>query len=76
MIIAFDSWFTKHLAHVPLQPVSGLAIWGLSDSDSSYPYCGYIQVELALPKKMASCLRHCLSHCSDNIPILVGTNVH
>nr|XP_054604917.1 paraneoplastic antigen Ma1 homolog [Nothobranchius furzeri] len=41
--IVFDSWYTEHLSHVPLNPVSGLAIWGLSESESSYPYKGYIE---------------------------------
>lgn len=81
--IIFDSWYTKHLTHIPLHPVSGLAISGLSDSNDSYPYQGYIQVELKLPENVA-CDRKSITvlalvcpdpRCSDNIPILVGTNM-
>ena len=81
--IIFDSWYAKHLSHVPLQPVSGLDIWGLSESESSYPYRGYIQVELELPEKTPGKAESvpvfalvCPDlRCSDNIPVLVGTNV-
>ena len=82
--IIFDSWYAKHLSHVPLHPVSGLSIWGLSDSESSYPYRGYIQVELELPEKATSRTKSVPilalvcpdTRCSDNVPLLVGTNVH
>lgn len=81
--IIFDSWYTKYLLHVPLQPVSGLNIWGLSESESSYPYRGYVQVELEIPEKTPGQVKSvpvlalvCPDpRCSDNIPILVGTNV-
>ncbi|XP_067251708.1 uncharacterized protein [Chanodichthys erythropterus] len=45
--IVFESWYQQYLSHVPLMPLSDLAIWGLSDS--TYPYKGYIAVELAFP---------------------------
>lgn len=45
--IVFENWYQQHLSHVPLMPLSDLAIWGLSDS--TYPYRGYISVELAFP---------------------------
>ncbi|KAL6459408.1 hypothetical protein MHYP_G00328800 [Metynnis hypsauchen] len=81
--IIFDSWYNRHLTHLPLHPLSGLAIWGLSGSDDSYPYRGYIQVELKLPKNMA-CSTEPITvlalvcpdpRCSDSTPVLVGTNV-
>ncbi|KAL6478149.1 hypothetical protein MHYP_G00139840 [Metynnis hypsauchen] len=73
-----------HLAHIPLHPLSGLAIWGLSGSDESYPYRGYIQVEVEFPKNVSStpgpmavlALVCPDPRCSDAVPILVGTNVH
>lgn len=41
--IVFDSWYSKYLPEVPLQPLDGLSIWGLSSS--SYPYKGYIVID-------------------------------
>lgn len=82
--IIFDSWYAEHLSHIPLNPVTGLAIWGLSESESSYPYKGYIQVELELPKKSKSKKVKSVPvlalvcpdpRCSDTIPVLIGTNV-
>lgn len=49
--IVFDSWYTEHLFHVPLRPISGLNLWGLIEEDSSYPYWSYIQIALELPEK-------------------------
>ncbi|KAL6463768.1 hypothetical protein MHYP_G00281590 [Metynnis hypsauchen] len=84
--IVFESWYlaSKHLAHIPLHPLSGLAIWGLSGSDESYPYRGYIQVEVELPKNVSSTPGPIVvlalvcpdPRCSDAVPILMGTNVH
>lgn len=82
--IIFDSWYTKHLSHIQLNSVTGLAIWGLSESESSYPYKGYIQIELELPKKSKSHKVQSVSvlalvcpdpRCSETIPVLIGTNV-
>ncbi|XP_049321873.1 uncharacterized protein LOC125782292 [Astyanax mexicanus] len=82
--IVFESWYSQHLAHKPLHPLSGLFIWGLSGSDDSYPYRGYIQVDLELPKNMSS-IKGPITvlalvcpdpRCSDSVPILLGTNVH
>ena len=36
LIITFEDWYQKNVCDLPIHPVSGLAIWGLSDS--SYPY--------------------------------------
>ncbi|RVE74756.1 hypothetical protein OJAV_G00024780 [Oryzias javanicus] len=82
--IIFDSWYTKHLSDIPLNPVTGLAIWGLSESESSYPYKGYIQVDLELPKKVKFQKINSVPvlalvcpdpRCSETIPVLIGTNV-
>lgn len=48
--IIFEKWYEKHLSNVPIQPVSGLAIWGLSDT--SYPYLGYVVVDMQFPKEL------------------------
>lgn len=82
--IIFDSWYAEHLSHIQLNSVTGLAIWGLSESESSYPYKGYIQVELELPQ-MSKCYKVksvpvlalvCpYPRCSESIPVLIGTNV-
>lgn len=45
--IVFESWYQQYLSHVPLMLLSDLVIWGLSDS--TYPYKGYIVVELTFP---------------------------
>ncbi|KAK7906968.1 hypothetical protein WMY93_015580 [Mugilogobius chulae] len=84
--IIFDSWYAQHLSDIPLNPVTGLAIWGLSESESSYPYKGYIQIELELPQKSKSRSKKVKSvpvlalvcpdpRCSETIPVLIGTNV-
>ncbi|KAI3370897.1 hypothetical protein L3Q82_007406 [Scortum barcoo] len=38
--IIFESWYHTYLPDVPIHPVSGLALWGLSESEISYPYRG------------------------------------
>lgn len=49
--IIFEGWYEKHLSHIPIQPISRLAIWGLADSD--YPYRGYVVVEMKFPEEMS-----------------------
>ncbi|XP_061127111.1 uncharacterized protein LOC133147011 [Syngnathus typhle] len=82
--IIFDSWYSENLSHIPLNPVTGLSIWGLSDSKDSYPYKGYVQVELELPDKSKWNKAKAVSvlalvcpdpRCSETIPVLIGTNV-
>lgn len=48
--IIFEDWYNKHLNNVPIQPVSGLVIWGLSDT--SYPYKGYVLVNMEFPAEV------------------------
>ncbi len=45
--IVFESWYSKNLSDVPIHPLTGLSIWGLSSS--SYPYKGYIVVDVTFP---------------------------
>lgn len=47
--IIFEKWYRKYLPEVPIHPVSGLAVWGLSDS--SYPYIGYVVVNIEFLEK-------------------------
>ncbi|XP_055011546.1 paraneoplastic antigen Ma1 homolog [Boleophthalmus pectinirostris] len=47
--IIFESWYRKYLPSTPIYPVTKLDIWGLSDS--SYPYLGYVIVDMEFPKK-------------------------
>ena len=82
--IIFHSWYAEHLSHIPLNPVTGLAIWGLSESESSYPYKGYIQVDLELPRQSKIHTVKSIpvlalvcpdQRCSEPFPVLIGTNV-
>lgn len=50
--IVFDTWYTNNLSDVPIQPVAGLPIWGLSSS--SYPYKGYIVIDIEFPASNTS----------------------
>ena len=43
-------WYKQHLSDVPIDPVSGLAIWGLSET--SYPYLGYVVVDVEFPESV------------------------
>lgn len=78
--IIFEKWYQEHLSHIPIQPVSGLAIWGLSDE--SYPYQGYIVVDVQFPKELTGTLET-LSvlalvcpgpNTPDQTPVILGTN--
>lgn len=78
--IIFETWYQKHLTDVPIQPVSGLSVWGLSES--SYPYLGYIIVEMQFPKrlmKVPESITVLALVCPgpktpDQTPIIIGTN--
>ncbi|XP_068451557.1 uncharacterized protein [Clinocottus analis] len=78
--IIFESWYNEHLLDVPIQPVSGLGLWGLSDTD--YPYKGYVVVEMEFPEKMtgvkgpiAVLALICPEPKNYNqTPVIVGTN--
>ncbi|XP_065144068.1 uncharacterized protein [Paramisgurnus dabryanus] len=79
--IIFESWHSKYLSNVPIQPVTGLVIWGLIEA--SYPYKGYIVVELEFSEKLG--VSGSLSvlalvcpepHSPDHVPIIIGTNAN
>ena len=48
--IIFEAWYEKYLSCVPIQQVSGLAIWALRDT--SYPYKGYVVVDMQFPREL------------------------
>ncbi|XP_037833479.1 uncharacterized protein LOC119617377 [Kryptolebias marmoratus] len=80
--IIFQEFYEKHLSDIPIQPVSGLAIWGLSDT--SYPYSGYIVVDMQFPKELTG-KSETLSvlalicpgpNTPDQVPVILGTNAN
>lgn len=80
--IIFEEWYKLHLSNVHIHPVSGLAIWGLSDT--SYPYLGYVVVDLEFPESVTGS-KESLSvlalicpgpRTPDQIPVILGTNAN
>ncbi|XP_049329329.1 uncharacterized protein LOC111193656 [Astyanax mexicanus] len=80
--IIFEEWHQKHLIDVPIQPVSGLAVWGLSES--SYPYKGYVVVNVQFPKELVG-VQETISvlalvcpgpRSPDQTPVILGTNAN
>lgn len=80
--IIFEPWYQKHLSDIPIQPVSGLSLWGLSESGVSYPYRGYVVVDLEYPAEVLGTSQTvtvlaliCPSpRTSDEASVVVGTN--
>lgn len=80
--IIFEQWYLEHLSEIPIQPVSGLALWGLSESDVSYPYRGYVVIDLEYPEEVVGSSQIvtvlaliCPSiKSADQSPIILGTN--
>uniref|UniRef100_A0A3B1IUI3 Gypsy retrotransposon integrase-like protein 1 n=3 Tax=Astyanax mexicanus TaxID=7994 RepID=A0A3B1IUI3_ASTMX len=75
--IIFENWYNKYLSHVPIQPISSLAIWGLSDT--SYPYKGYVGVSVEFPDDGGEATPILALVCPDpqgpdQVPIIIGTN--
>lgn len=77
--IIFESWYKAHLSHLPLLPLSSLALWGLSDSN--YPYKGYVAVEVKFPGDgVQADPRTILALVCpdpsgpDQAPVIIGTN--
>ncbi|XP_073318838.1 retrovirus-related Pol polyprotein from transposon 412 [Pagrus major] len=78
--IIFESWYSQFLSHVPILPLTNLAIWGLSNDN--YPYKGYVAVELELPIKSKEVDEEvsvlaliCPDPPSpDSVPVIIGTN--
>lgn len=79
--IIFESWYKKYLSSVPVQPVTGLDLWGLSESNVSYPYRGYVVVDFEYPAEVTGTSHTvtvlaliCPSPKEEKIPVIVGTN--
>ncbi|KAL2093139.1 hypothetical protein ACEWY4_010451 [Coilia grayii] len=80
--IIFENWYKKYLSEVSIHPITGLAIWGLSSS--SYPYHGYIVVDVEFPAALTgvcetlSVLALVCPEPSgpDHIPVIIGTNAN
>ncbi|KAK0138739.1 hypothetical protein N1851_024723 [Merluccius polli] len=80
--IIFESWYQTYLSDVPIRPVSGLALWGLSESEGSYPYRGYVVVDVEYPAKVAGADQTVTilalicpqPRTADQTPVIVGTN--
>lgn len=78
--ILFEGWYEKHLSHVPIHPISQLAIWGLADSE--YPYRGYVVTEMEFPEDMSGvkgpvtvlALICPEPQHAQQVPVIVGTN--
>jgi len=47
VIIVFESWYSQNLFNVPIHPLAGLSICGLSTSN--YPYKGCIVIDVSFP---------------------------
>lgn len=80
--IIFDKWQKKYLPNVPIHPITGLSIWGLSSS--SYPYQGYTVVDVEFPATLTG-VSESLSVLAlvcpepsgpDHIPVVIGTNAN
>lgn len=78
--IIFEGWYKKYIPDVPIYPVDGLDIWGLSES--SYPYRGYVVVEMEFPQKVTGAPESIsvlalicpTPRGPEQTPIIVGTN--
>ncbi|XP_067266693.1 uncharacterized protein [Chanodichthys erythropterus] len=78
--IVFDQWYSKYLSQIPIHPLTGLSIWGLSSS--SYPYKGYIIVDVLLPVSLTG-VKESVSILAlvcpepqgpQQVPVIIGTN--
>ncbi|XP_034560089.1 uncharacterized protein LOC117827597 [Notolabrus celidotus] len=78
--IIFESWYRRYLSNTPIHSVNKLDIWGLSDA--SYPYLGYVVVDMEFPKKVtgAPTIMSVLALICpdppgpDQTPVIIGTN--
>uniref|UniRef100_A0A8C0INV4 Uncharacterized protein n=1 Tax=Chelonoidis abingdonii TaxID=106734 RepID=A0A8C0INV4_CHEAB len=51
--IIFQSCYQQILWHLPIQPLTGLGLCGLSMDEYPYPYQGYVTVHLEFPEEVA-----------------------
>ncbi|KAK0145272.1 hypothetical protein N1851_015815 [Merluccius polli] len=80
--IIFDKWQKRYLPNVPIHPITGLSIWGLSST--SYPYQGYVVVDVEFPATLTG-VSESISVLAlicpepkgpDHIPVIIGTNAN
>ncbi len=80
--IIFEPWYMKYLSDIPIQPVSGLSLWGLSESGASYPYRGYVVVDVEYPAEVLGTSQTVTvlalicpnPRTEDKTSVIVGTN--
>ncbi|XP_038141331.1 uncharacterized protein LOC119783754 [Cyprinodon tularosa] len=78
--IIFENWYNQHLSGIPIKPLAGLGLWGLSDAE--YPYKGYVVVEMEFSEEITGVkgrVEVLALICPEprnqqQTPILVGTN--
>lgn len=77
--IVFEGWYSQHLSHLPLHPISSLDLWGLGQT--SYPYTGFIAMEMQFPEDGNQCAPKLVlalvcpeTNGPDQPPIIIGTN--
>ncbi|KAL1265357.1 hypothetical protein QQF64_003384 [Cirrhinus molitorella] len=78
--IVFDFWYSRNLPEVPIHPLAGLSIWGLSSC--SYPYKGYIVIDVTFPVTLTGAeetIAILALVCPDpqgppQFPVIIGTN--
>lgn len=82
MTIIFEPWYQKYLSNIPIQPVAGLSLWGLSESGASYPYRGYVVVDVEYPAEVLGTSQTVTvlalicpnPRSEDKTSVIVGTN--
>ncbi|CAM5165670.1 unnamed protein product, partial [Eretmochelys imbricata] len=78
--IIFQSFYQQMLRHLPIQPLTGLGLCGLSMDE--YPYQGYVIVHLEFPEEVAGVREEVDTAaliCPDpkgtsDVSVLIGTN--
>lgn len=78
--IVFEQWHAKYLPQIPIQPLTGLSIWGLSACN--YPYKGYILVDVSFPESLIGVKETVpvlALVCPEpqgpqQVPVIIGTN--
>ena len=76
--IIFEGWYAQHLSHLPIHPISNLGLWGLSQS--SYPYKGFVTVEVVFPDDVQNAPKIVLAlvcpeaNGPEQVPVIIGTN--
>lgn len=77
--IVFEGWYSQHLSHLPLHPISSLDLWGLGQT--SYPYKGFIAAGIQFPEEDGQCEPKLVlalvcpeANGPEQLPVIIGTN--